>query len=460
MPTVRMATNMPWAPDEMEKACKALSTTTASLSKLPESCVQALVIPITMTHGGTSEPSASIELFNIGMEVAAVGDKFVAEYGRVVSDLVCRSTSQKIKRERIYVSLNRTEAAQIGWCEGDSTTFATRWGVPKQLPSLLTNKPQCDVKLKESGSTVLLESYLACLQAHDVERTAQLFAADAVVRVVNQTNSSYGVFRNRVGVREMCTWLIGLLARSGRGLQAEKMFALSADRGTLAVSFCAWDCPGSGLTNGSIVCVYNESGQILRQNLVLDVDPKRLGVVPSCFIQGDALNASKPALGQAAPSINASFTHHFSTFGGGVAKDEHGNIPAPNATADEQMKDFAADAVLSTYNHVSNTHTVLSCSDKIRNYFVQLYPNFTDPSDMDGYVWDVEEPSGQIPGMAFLAFRNPKSGMLGGTDTWFFDNSHKIIRQFTVEVFDPVVCNPKTEELSGRGGQSRWRFFC
>jgi len=422
MPTVRMATNMPWDSDEMNTACKALSSTTASLVNLPESCVQSIVIPITMTHGGTLEPSASIELFNIGMDVVEVGDKFVAEYGRVVSAMVCGSTSQQIKADRIYVSLNRTEAAQIGWCEGDSTTFATRWGIPRPLPSL------------PLGPTRQVESYLSCLQAKDVERTAQLFAANAVIRVVNQLNSSYAVFRNSDGVRSMCTWLIGLVARSGKAPQTQKQFSVAADGGTPSASFCAWDCPGAGLTNCSCVFVYNESGEILRHNVVLDLDPRRPGAMPSCFISGTALNESKPALGQAGISVNGSFTHHFSTFGAGVAKDEIGNIPSPNATADEQMKDFAEDAVLSVYNHVTNGNDVFNCPDHIRTRFVQLYPTFTDPSDMDGYVWDVEEPSGQNPGMAFLAFRNPKSGFLGGTDTWIFDDSHKIILQFNATV--------------------------
>jgi len=319
------------------------------------------------------------------------------------------------------------------------------------MPVLLASR-QIAVQSKPTGCTEQLESYLACLASKDVESMVRLFAPDAVIRVVNQTNFSYAVYRGSAGARELSTWLFAILARSDKPAQTAKKLALAADSGTPATSFCAWDCDDAGVTSCSSVCVYNGVGQILRQNFTLEVEESD---TPPCFAHGEALVNMKPALGLAGPSVNASFTHHFSTFGAGVAKDKGGKIPTPSTTADEQMKDFAPDAVLSSYCHVTDVHSVVHRPSQLQNYFVNLYPTFPDVSDMDAHVWDVEEPSGNNPGMAFMAFRCPKSGYLSGADTWFFDANHKIIRQFTIEVHDAALIE---EESYGCG--TACGFFC
>lgn len=315
----------------------------------------------------------------------------------------------------------------------------------QQMPVLLSSTPVAVQQLKPTGGcSEQLESYLACLAAKDVESTVMLYAPDAVIRVVNQTELSYAVYRGNAGARELSTWLYAILARSDQPAQTAKKLALPANQSVPATSFCAWDCPAAGVTSCSSVCSYNEVGQIVRQNFALDLEALQESDTPPCFTNGEALGKLKPELGSASPSVNASFTHHFSTFGGGVTKDATGNIPNPSSTADEQMKDFAPDAVLSTYCHVADVHSVLHRPSQIHNYFVELYPTFVDASDMDAHIWDIEEPSGRNPGMVFLAFRNPKSGYHSGADTFFFDGNNKIIRQFTIETHDPIVMEEAT----------------
>jgi len=253
-----------------------------------------------------------------------------------------------------------------------------------------------------------------------------LYHSEAVVRVFNQTDTSMAVFQGD----EIMTLLKWLQPGSDPTCQINNKTEFPSTEKAPATSFVAWENASAGLSNCTSVCVYVE-GKIYRQNLAIE---HKDGAGIENWLKADALESRKPELGKAEPSVNKCFTHHFSTFGAGVAKGENGMIPCAEATMLEQIKDHSNDVIISVWNHHSGIHEIFNGKTEIREYFKNLYPTFGDVSDMNAFVWDVDECATGKPGLAFLVWRSPKSGYPSAADSFVFDSNFMIQRQFMAEV--------------------------
>ena len=100
----------------------------------------------------------------------------------------------------------------------------------------------------------------------------------------------------------------------------------------------------------------------------------------------------------------------------------------------EQIKDHTDDVLISVWNHHDGSHDIFNGTEEIKQYFKNLYPTFNDVSDMNAFVWDVDECAAGMPGLVFLVWRSPNSGYPSAADTFVFDSNFKIQRQFMAEV--------------------------
>lgn len=229
-------------------------------------------------------------------------------------------------------------------------------------------------------------------------------------------------------MRSFLTWLLSQFGSGGLTVKHKVAY-----EGRAATAFVAWDSPGR-FSNGSVVLVFAACGaKILRQHIVVD------GAVeagaPPCVLRGGVfLDRIRPELGTAGPSANATFQHHFSTFGAGVTPSEAGEKPPAASTAAEQAKDYIEDSIVSVYNHVTAKHQEFKGASSIQEYFAGLYGSFTDVSSLRAPLWDIDEGSSETPGVVFLVWRCPGSGYIGGTDTFVLDAQSRIVRQFVVDV--------------------------
>lgn len=116
MPLIRVTSNQGLSGDAQRVFLRNLSRVVAELFDKPERWVMTCLDPVAaMTFAGSEEPTAYVEVKNIGALDAALADR--------VSELVCAVVGQAlgVVAHRIYVEMTAPDGALWGY---DGGTFA------------------------------------------------------------------------------------------------------------------------------------------------------------------------------------------------------------------------------------------------------------------------------------------------------------------------------------------------
>lgn len=113
MPYLRIQTNQPVNPDQVDALISKASKLVASELGKPESYVMvALAPPMPMLFGGSNEPTAYLELKSIGLPESRTAD---------LSKALCSLMADlNISQNRVYIEFADAPRAMWGW---DSKTF-------------------------------------------------------------------------------------------------------------------------------------------------------------------------------------------------------------------------------------------------------------------------------------------------------------------------------------------------
>ncbi|XP_069136089.1 macrophage migration inhibitory factor-like [Argopecten irradians] len=114
MPTFAIYTNVS-KPEDTEQFLKETSKFVSEILGKPEKFVTVRFHPDQlMTHGGSTDPCGSVELYSIGLKTEKTN-----EYTQAIGDFIANRLT--IPRDRFYVNFSNLERNEVGI---DGKTFA------------------------------------------------------------------------------------------------------------------------------------------------------------------------------------------------------------------------------------------------------------------------------------------------------------------------------------------------
>ncbi len=109
MPLIKVQTSVSVPADRRLEILKALSSQLAAQTGKPETYVMTAIEPdVSMTFGGTSEPSCYVEIKSIGLTL---------EQAQAMSECFCQQLEQDlgVPQNRIYIEFSDIRGALWGW---------------------------------------------------------------------------------------------------------------------------------------------------------------------------------------------------------------------------------------------------------------------------------------------------------------------------------------------------------
>jgi len=231
----------------------------------------------------------------------------------------------------------------------------------------------------------------------------------SIITIYDQTTGSKTVHSGMAGVRTCFEGLFTSLFET-KDLEAPVQIVKEARKHEPGSVLLVWRCPASGYSQATDTFIFDSSGKIFRQNVVVvyqdprgdgSVEPKNDSVVPS---------GSGP--------VHEGWTNHFKAFG--------------EQKVDDILKDYVEESEITVFNHADGSSTKYQGLAGAKECFEGLFKSLSDCSDLAAPIIHVEEATDGKAGQVFLVWKCPASGYERATDTFIFNGAGKITRQHVV----------------------------
>jgi len=259
------------------------------------------------------------------------------------------------------------------------------------------------------------DNHFSAFGSKDVDKILKDYSETSVITVHDQTTGANTVYRGLAGVRNCFDGLFTSLSDMSDVAAPVQVVREPAEHEPGSV-FLVWKCPASGYTQATDTFIFDGSGKILWQNLVVVYqDPKGGEVV--------AKNDTVTATGSGA--VHDGWANHFKGFG--------------DKDMDVILKDYVDQSEITVYNHSDESSTTHQGIAGATACFEGLFKSLFDCSDLAAPIISVEEAAEGRGGQVFLVWSCAASGYQHATDTFIFNSEGKITRQHIVVHYVPIA---------------------
>lgn len=243
------------------------------------------------------------------------------------------------------------------------------------------------------------DNHFAAFGAQDVNKILLDYTEESEIMTYDAVTGVEMIYKGLAGVRACFTSLFKQLSdTSGLGVSV-----LEVHENPGGLVYLVWKCPSSGLPLVVDSFSWDAKDKIRHQTICSW--PSIKGP------PGPAPQNTAPTGGK----VQAGWDNHFSAFG---AQD----VP-------KILLDYTESSELHTYNAVTGEKNLYKGLNQIQKCFEGLFKTLSDTSKLAAPVIRVYEPVSNGPGLVFLAWECPSSGLNSVVDTFVFDKEGKILKQ-------------------------------